>query len=209
MTSFTSLQQQRRRVFALIEQKADKHTPTVFDYCLDDFCRDLLDLPERPAGALPYVGWMVGSKKNTPKKMKVSQPGVDLIKSHEGLRTKAYMCPANVLTIGYGHTSKVYPDQVISHQEAERLLKEDLKKFENAVNAFVKVPLSQNQFNALVSFTFNVGITAFANSTLLRFLNDGRYSNAASQFDRWVNGGGVQLPGLVRRRKEERELFLT
>ena len=209
MTPLTSLQQHRRQIFALIEQKADTQIPTVFDYCLDDFCRDLLDLPKRPKGDKPYVGWMVGAKENTQKQMKTSQPGIDLIKSHEGLRTKAYMCPASVLTIGYGHTSTVYPGQSITLKEAERLLRIDLIRFEHAVNKYVIVPLNQNQFDALVSFAFNVGVSAFRNSTLLKLLNKANYRKAANQFDRWVHGGGGRLSGLVRRRKEEKKLFLS
>ena len=198
----------RKRAIALLYKKLPDDEATAIDRQIDDYLRKAFKLPDRPPGSLPYVGWMVEDKKVEDGKLRTSKAGIDLIKSHEGLRLNAYMCPANVLTIGYGHTRNVYPGQVITQQEAIALLKEDLVRFEDAVNKYVTVPLSQNQFDALVSFSFNVGISAFANSTLLRVLNLGNSFQAASQFSRWVHGGGQRLPGLVRRRKEERELFL-
>ena len=98
---------------------------------------------------------------------------------------------------------------MISHQDAEKLLKEDLAYFELAVYSAVKVPLTQNQFDALVSLTFNIGVGAFNKSTLLRWLNRKHYISAAEQFLRWTRGGGKVLPGLVKRRKEEYELFMS
>ncbi|WP_319422750.1 lysozyme [Pleurocapsa sp. FMAR1] len=95
-----------------------------------------------------------------------------------------------------------------SHLEAERLLKEDLSIFEKAVTRFVTVPLNQNQFDALVSFTFNVGVGAFSKSTLLKLLNYKDYQKAANEFSRWTRGGGRILPGLINRRKDEHELFV-
>lgn len=199
----------RKRAIALLCKKLPDDKVTQIDRQIDDYLRKAFKLPDRPPDSLPYVGWMVEDKNTTEGKMRTSQAGINLIKSHEGLRTKAYMCPANVLTIGYGHTGTVYPDMVITHQEAEALLKKDLIRFEDAVNKYATVPLNQNQFDALVSFSFNVGINAFANSTLLRLLNIGNSFQAASQFGRWVRGGGQRLPGLVRRREEERRLFLS
>lgn len=140
--------------------------------------------------------------------MKTSQKGVDLIKEFEGLRTEAYVCPAGVLTIGYGHTGGDFDSTtVITEQEAEDILRKDLERFESGVQGAVKVPLNQGQFDALVSFAFNCGIGALEESTLLRLLNQEDYEGAAAQFDRWVKGGGKTLPGLVRRRDAEEKLF--
>jgi len=142
-------------------------------------------------------------------KMKLSENGKKLIKKFEGCRLKAYKCPAGVLTIGYGHTKGVTSNQIITQAEADRLFDEDIKTFENAVNSLVKVPLTQNQFDALVSFTFNLGIGALKNSTLLRLLNKGDYRGASQQFGLWVHVGKIVLHGLVVRREEEKKLFLT
>jgi len=137
-----------------------------------------------------------------------SSKGLDLIKSFEGCELKAYVCPAGVLTIGYGHTgSEVTPGMEVTTSEAEELLKTDLIKFERVVDNHVTVPIKQCQFDALVSFTFNCGGDAFKNSTLLRLLNSRDYEGAAGQFDRWVNGCDGPLPGLVRRREAEEQLF--
>lgn len=140
---------------------------------------------------------------------KISQTGIDLIKSFEGCSLKAYRCPANVLTIGYGHTGGVKEGQVITQQEAERLLRVDLGSYESAVNKYVKAIINQNQFDALVSFAYNCGCGALQKSTLLKYLNQGMYKEAADQFDLWNKGGGQVLKGLVRRRAAEKELFLT
>ena len=158
----------RGKALELLKAKLPKNKAVVVDYQIDDYFRKISKLPDRPLTDLPYVGWMIEDGEPSTKQMRTSQRGIDLIKSHEGLRTKAYMCPANVLTIGYGHTRSVFPGQVIDVKEAEELLKEDLIRFENAVNKYVEVYLNQNQFDALVSFTFNVGISAFRNSTMLR-----------------------------------------
>lgn len=132
---------------------------------------------------------------------------LSLIKRFEGLRLKAYICPAGVPTIGYGTTKGVRMGQTITEEEAERLLREDVAVFERGVDEAVKVPLNPNQRAALVSFAYNVGLGAFRTSTLLRLLNKGDYAGAAKQFDRWTKGGGKVLPGLVKRRAAERELF--
>lgn len=141
-------------------------------------------------------------------KKKMGKKGLDLVKRFEGCFLKAYKCPANVWTIGYGHTKTVKPGQLITHEEAEELLKKDMKEFENHVNKLVKVELTQNQFDALVSFTFNVGAGALKRSTLLKKLNRGDYDGAANEFRRWNRGGGRVLRGLVRRRAAEKDLFL-
>jgi GH24 family phage-related lysozyme (muramidase) len=139
--------------------------------------------------------------------VKLSSKGLQLIKEFEGLRLTSYFCAANVLTIGYGSTgSHVKPGMTITESEAEKLLQKDLVRFEDSVNTLVKVPLTQGQYDALVSFVFNCGTNAFAKSTLLRLLNSGDYKGAAEQFKRWTNKG---LAGLVRRRKAEETLFLS
>jgi lysozyme len=140
--------------------------------------------------------------------------GLSLIRQAEGLRLRAYLCPAGVWTIGIGTT--VYPDgrkvqrgDKCTEQQADRYLAHDLQEFERAVAAMVTVPLTGNQFASLVSLAYNVGIGALRGSTLLRLLNAGDYAGAANQFPRWNRGGGRVLPGLVKRRAAERDLFLT
>jgi lysozyme len=140
--------------------------------------------------------------------------GLSLIRQAEGLRLRAYLCPANVWTIGIGTT--VYPDgrkvrsgDKCTEQQADRYLAHDLQEFERAVAAMVTVPVTSNQFSALVSLAYNVGISALRGSTLLRLLNAGDYAGAANQFPRWNRGGGRVLPGLVKRRAAERDLFLS
>jgi len=140
--------------------------------------------------------------------MKLGKDGLQLIKNFEGLRLEAYICPAGVLTIGYGSTGPhVKPGMKITQAEAERLLLKDLERFEAAVNDLVKVPLTQSMYDALVSFAFNCGIGALEDSTLLRLLNQRNYTGAAAQFDRWTKGPNGPLPGLVRRRDAEEALF--
>lgn len=132
----------------------------------------------------------------------------DIVKEFEGLRLETYKCPAGVWTIGYGHTRGVIPGDVITEAEAEALLAEDLEDSEDAVRAFVNVELNQNQFDALVSFVYNLGSGNFNSSTLLRKLNNGDYLGAANEFNRWNKAGGVVLSGLVRRRNAEANLFI-
>lgn len=139
--------------------------------------------------------------------MQISKAGLDLIKQFEGLYLKAYRCPAGVPTIGYGHTAGVAMGQTITQQQADDYLRRDVRQFERAVSRLVTVPLTQGQFDALVSFAFNLGDGALAQSTMLRLLNAGDYTGAAAQFDRWNKAGGRVLPGLVRRRAAERALF--
>jgi lysozyme len=103
----------------------------------------------------------------------------------------------------------VYPNQVITQATAIALLDRDLAEFEQGVSDLVQVPLTDNQYAALVSFTFNVGLGAFGSSTMLGYLNSGNYAAVGNQFGLWVNGGGRVLPGLVRRRQAELRLFLT
>ena len=141
--------------------------------------------------------------------MYINQEGFNLIKHFEGFCTKAYYCPAGVLTIGYGTTgSRVKLGMSIDEKTAEQWLLQDVKKFVAGVKSLVKVKLGSNQFSALVSFTYNVGLGAFEKSTMLRKLNLSDYRGAAAEFDRWVKGGGKTLPGLVQRRNTEKALFL-
>ena len=141
--------------------------------------------------------------------MKISAKGLALIKEFEGCELTAYFCPARILTVGFGSTGPhVKPGMTITEAEAEALLLKDLVRFEKAVNELVKVPMTQGAYDALVSFTFNCGEGAFAESTLLRELNEGKDPNAVAkaQLPRWTNGG---LAGLVRRRAAEVELFCS
>ena len=132
---------------------------------------------------------------------------LDLIKEFEGCYLKAYLCPANVWTIGYGHTKTAKKGMVITHEEAERLLEQDVAWVKAAVTGAVKVPLTANQISALYSFVFNVGAGAFRSSTLLRKLNAGDYVGAQKQFRRWNKANGRVLRGLTRRRAAEAWLF--
>lgn len=136
--------------------------------------------------------------------MKTSQAGKDLVISFEGIRLQAYKCPAGVWTIGVGSTQPpVHPGEEITKKEAMDRFDRDLVKFEKAVDRLVTVPLTQNQFDALVSFTFNVGEGALAKSTLLKKLNAGDYDAVPAELMKWTKGGGKELPGLVRRRRAE------
>ena len=145
--------------------------------------------------------------------MHVSPSGVDLICNFEGLRLKAYDDGVGVWTIGYGTTKypngiRVKKGDTCTLDQAKAYMQNDLKAFEQTVNSAVKVPVSQNQFDALVSLAYNIGSTAFKNSTLVKRLNEGNYKAAANQFDVWVNAGGKRMQGLVNRRAAERTLFL-
>ncbi|MEM1167930.1 MAG: glycoside hydrolase family protein [Cyanobacteria bacterium P01_H01_bin.35] len=150
--------------------------------------------------------------------MEISQNCLDLIKKWEGLFLNAYLDPVGIPTIGYGTTR--YPDgQVvrlgdrISERNAEAYLRYECSRVAREISGLIRVPVNQNQFDALVSFAYNVGTGAFQGSTLLRKLNQGDYQGAANEFSRWVNGvvNGVfqPLPGLVSRRADEQRLFLT
>lgn len=141
--------------------------------------------------------------------MKTSKNGLDLIKEFEGCRLTAYRCPANVLTIGYGHTQGVYEGQKITDSQASEYLKADIAKFEKSVNNLVKVKVTQNMFDALVSFTYNLGAGALKTSTLLKYLNSEDYEKASSEFSKWNKAGGRVLTGLVKRRSLEKKLFTT
>lgn len=203
----TQLEVNRKKAVDILLREADNQSPIPFDYQLDDCLRELHDLPPRPDGQKPYVGWMVEGKEPEPSQGDISSQGLNFIKKWEGCRLKAYRCSANVWTIGWGHTKSVTPGMTITQLGADQLLDQDLEKYIKAVRNYVKVSLNQNQFDALTSFCFNVGIGAFQNSTLLRVLNQGNYQKAANQFLRWNQAGGKVIQGLVNRRKAEKELF--
>ncbi|MCG7598862.1 lysozyme [Halomonas sp. McH1-25] len=139
--------------------------------------------------------------------MRTSDRGVELIKEFEGCRLRAYQDSAGVWTIGYGSTTDVEPGDCITPEAAERLLRRDLQEAEETVEALVKVPLNQCQFDALVSFAFNLGYGNLSSSTLLRKLNAHNYSGAQAEFKRWIYAGGQKLAGLERRREAEAQLF--
>lgn len=146
--------------------------------------------------------------------MNISKSGVELIKRFEGLRLKAYQDSVGVWTIGYGWTQsvdgkKVGPGMQIDQATADRLLRCGVVQYEQGVNQLVKVKITQGQFDALVSFAYNLGLRSLSTSTLLQKLNDGDKQGAADQFGRWVNAGGKRLDGLVARRAAEREMFLS
>lgn len=140
--------------------------------------------------------------------MKTSSVGVELIKKWEGVRLKSYQDSVGVWTIGYGHTKTTKPHQEITLKQAHELLEQDIRQHEVYVNKYVKVDITQNQYDALSSFVFNLGGGALQKSTLLKKLNQRDYKGAGSEFLRWTKAGGKELKGLVNRRKEESEMFL-
>lgn len=143
--------------------------------------------------------------------MRTGKRGIDLIKGFEGLELVGYLCPANIPTIGYGHTGpEVKVGKAITPDKATELLAGDLAKFERGVKAVVKSNINQNQFDALVSFAYNCGLGNLYKSTLLKKVNANPDDPAiANEFSKWTRGGGKVLPGLVRRRKAESSLYFS
>jgi lysozyme len=139
--------------------------------------------------------------------MEYSKSGLALTEQFENCRLAAYQDVRGRWTIGYGHAEGVTPGQVITQQQAEALLLEDVQTAANCVNNAVKVPLTQTEFDALVDFTYNAGGGAFKGSTMLKLLNGGDYAGAAAQFDRWDEAGGQVVAGLFRRRQAETTEF--
>ncbi len=144
--------------------------------------------------------------------MRMSAEGLALVKEFEGLRLKAYKCPAGVWTIGYGHTSAAGAPEVregmeITKAEAEEILKRDMVQYEKGVEKLVKIKITQGQFDALVDFAYNAGVGALAKSTLLKRVNEERFDDVPAEFMKWTKGGGKELPGLVRRRRAEVKLW--
>jgi lysozyme len=144
--------------------------------------------------------------------MKTSDTGLAFIRDHEGLRLTAYPDPGTggePWTIGVGHTGGVSPGDTCTLDDAMQWLREDVGTAEGAIARLVKVSLTQNQFDALVSFIFNLGANAFAGSTLLKLLNAGDYDGAEAQFERWSRAGGHEMAGLLKRRHAEAALFAS
>jgi lysozyme len=146
--------------------------------------------------------------------MQMTEEGLALIRRFEGFRGEAYRCPAGVWTIGYGHTSQAGPPRVVagmrmSEAEARDVLARDVAGFARAVERAVTREISPQQFSALVSFTFNVGPQAFSRSSVLRAVNDGDFDAVPERLKLWVKARGRTLPGLVRRRAAEAELFAS
>lgn len=140
--------------------------------------------------------------------MKTSPRGLALIRQFEGLRLLAYKDAVGVPTIGYGTTRGVKMGMTITKAQAEEMLRQDVERFEPEVQRLVRVPLNQNQWDALLSFTYNLGSANLESSTLLKLLNNGDYRAAADQFPRWNKAKGAVLNGLTTRRAAERALFL-
>lgn len=141
--------------------------------------------------------------------MKIGAKGIALIKGFEGFKAAAYLDTGGVPTIGYGTTKGVKLGQTITEAKAEACLKRDVAEAEAAVNGAVKVALTQDQFDALVCFTYNVGAANFRSSTLLKLLNVGKYDQVAAQLLRWNKVNGKVVAGLTRRRTSEGLLFTT
>jgi lysozyme len=141
--------------------------------------------------------------------MNVSDAGLALIREHEGCQLEAYQDSVGVWTIGYGHTRGVKRGDTCTQEQADAWLVEDVGSAENCVNNAVTVEMTQGEFDALVSFTFNLGCAALRNSTLLRKLNADDRDGAAAEFHKWNHAGGVALAGLTARRAAEAEMFET
>ena len=139
--------------------------------------------------------------------MKTGTKGIELIKHFEGCELEAYKCAAGVWTIGYGHIKGVTPESVITQEQAEQMLVEELNEYEGYINDMVTTPLSQNQFDALVSWVYNLGGGNLKASTLLKVVNQGEFDGVPAQIMRWNKAGGKVLEGLTRRRQAEADLF--
>lgn len=196
------------------------------DFRLDSLIRTLSHLPLRETKVPPYVRLFPKPspfnylKENIKQEMlsskKASSNCISLIKSFEGCSLQAYPDPGTggaPWTIGYGacfiNNRPVHPKETISLEKAEQLLIEEVRDIERDIKGFITVPLSQNQYDSIISFVYNCGVYAFKESTLLKLLNQKEYHKAANEFLRWVKGGnGHPLPGLIRRRQAEKKLFL-
>lgn len=133
--------------------------------------------------------------------------GKEIVKLYEGCRLKAYLCPAGVPTIGYGHTKGITLGMTCTQEQAEEWLENDFFMAKTDVLAVVRVPLGENQLDALTSFVFNLGVRKLIQSTLLKKINIGDFQGAAGEFDKWVFAAGKKLNGLIARRAAERKLF--
>ena len=140
--------------------------------------------------------------------MTASPAAYALIRRYEGLRLTSYRDPVGIWTVGYGTTQGAEPDQHITEEEAEAMLRHEVAHVEGVLTAAITRPVEQHQFDACVALAYNIGCGNFTHSTLLRKLNAGDREGAAEEFGRWCHAGTSVLPGLVERRKAERELFL-
>lgn len=138
--------------------------------------------------------------------MKISEAGIELICKWEEFRGYAYVCPAGLWTIGYGHTGGVKPTDKIDPAQGEAYLQQDLEIVERCLN-YLKLDLNQNQYDALCSLIFNIGIGNFKRSTMLKYLRAKQYDKASAEFLKWRKANGKVLKGLEARRKDEQELF--
>jgi lysozyme len=150
------------------------------------------------------IAFLTESRNNL---VNISEEGISLIKKFEGCELRSYQDAVDVWTVGYGHTKDVKPGQMITKEEAEEMLIEELTEYCSYVETAVEVPLHQNQFDALVSWTYNLGPTNLNSSTMLKKLNAGEYEDIPEQIKRWNKAGGKVLPGLERRRLAESLLF--
>lgn len=144
--------------------------------------------------------------------MKLSQRGIDLIKQFEGYSSKAYPDPATggaPWTIGYGTTKGVKPGMIITAEQAEKMLRDDVAKFESGVSSLITSPTTQGQFDAMVSLAYNIGLGNFGKSTLLKKHNARCYTCAADQFRVWNRANGKVMNGLTKRRAAEREVYMS
>lgn len=139
--------------------------------------------------------------------MRYSKSGLQLTERFEGCRVAAYQDSRGIWTIGYGHTNGVHAGMTCTQAQAEAWLSRDVSWAESEVNRLVHVPLTQGEFDGLVDFTFNCGAGNFDHSTLLRLVNENDPARAAAEFEKWDRAGGVELPGLLRRRKAEAAEF--
>lgn len=186
--------------------KTDGKTPALIAYEGDGYTEGTVLPPDAKAGDAPETGSKAGHARG---ERKISDAGICLIKQFEGCRLEAYRCAAGVPTIGYGHTSGVSMGMKITQAQAEAYLREDVRTFEKAVNNVLGCSVTQNQFDVLVSFAYNLGAGALRNSTLLKRLNAGDVKGAADEFPKWNKAAGKVLEGLTRRRMMERQLFLS
>jgi lysozyme len=166
--------------------------------------------PAQPVVAEPLpVAEAVEPAAPAPAGLRVSDKGIKIIKQHEGCKLKAYLDGGGVWTIGYGHIETAKQGMVITQEEAERLFNKDVQTFASGVARLIKVPVTQNQFDALVSLAYNIGLNGLSTSTLLKKLNAKDYKAAAEQFLNWKFDNGKFVQGLLNRRHEERKLFLA
>ncbi|ELW85182.1 MULTISPECIES: lysozyme [Acinetobacter] len=162
---------------------------------------------------LPPFAKVIGFNIGTSRQRDISENGFQIIREFESFQSKAYLDTGGVWTIGYGtikypNGARVSKGDTCTQAQAEMWLKNDCKWVDACLDKYVKVPTTQNQFDALASLVYNIGETAFVKSTLLNLLNQSAYQKAADQFDRWVFDNGKKIQGLVNRRKKEKELFL-